>query len=65
MEHKVSKAQIAVWEWKEKAYESLKHLPISEQMRRIHEQTKQTVTQIKKRQKAARTSASTQIVKQV
>jgi len=51
MEIKISKAQLAVWDWKEKAYEEIKHLPIMEQMRIIHEQTKQTITQIKKKRK--------------
>ena len=46
MEIKVSKAQLSVWEWKEKAYEDIKHLPILEQMRIIHERTKKTVHQI-------------------
>ncbi len=48
MEFKPSKAQIAVWEWKEKAYEEIKHLPILEQMRMIHAQTQHTIAQIKK-----------------
>ncbi len=48
METNTSKAQIAVWEWKEKAYEMVKHLPILEQMKVIHEQTKQAVEQINK-----------------
>lgn len=46
MEIKVSKAQISVWEWKDKAYEEIKHLPILEQMRIIQEGTKQTIAQI-------------------
>lgn len=46
MEIKVSKAQISVWEWKDKAYEEIKHLPIVEQMRIIQEGTKQTIAQI-------------------
>lgn len=46
MEPKVSKAQLSVWEWKEKAYEEIKHLSILEQMRIIHEQTKKTIAQI-------------------
>ena len=46
MEPKVSKAQLSVWEWKDKAYEEIKHLPIMEQMRVIHERTKETVAQI-------------------
>jgi hypothetical protein len=47
METKVSKAQISVWEWKDKAYEEIKNLPILEQMRFIQERTKQTIAQIK------------------
>jgi hypothetical protein len=46
MEIKVSKAQISVWEWKDKAYEEIKHLPILEQMHIIQERTKQTIAQI-------------------
>jgi len=46
MEIKVSKAQISVWEWKDKAYEEIKHLPILEQMLIIQERTKQTIAQI-------------------
>ncbi len=46
MEYKVSKAQLSVWEWKEKAYEEIKHLPILEQMRIIHERTQTTIMQI-------------------
>lgn len=53
METKISKAQLSVWEWKEKAYEEVKHLPIMEQMRIIHERTKQTVAQINKNKKGA------------
>jgi len=46
MDIKVSKAQLSVWEWKEKAYEDIKHLPILEQMRIIHERTQKTIHQI-------------------
>jgi len=46
METKVSKAQLSVWEWKEKAYEDIKHLHILEQMRIIHERTQKTIHQI-------------------
>jgi hypothetical protein len=46
MEPKVSKAQLSVWEWKEKAYEDIKHLPILEQMRIIHERTQKTILKI-------------------
>lgn len=58
MEIKISKAQLAVWEWKDKAYEEIKHLPIMEQMRIIHEQTKQTIAQIKKKKKARATNSA-------
>jgi hypothetical protein len=62
MEVKISKAQLAVWEWKDKAYEEIKHLPIMEQMRIIHECTKQTVAQINKnkRKKGALSSTTSQ-----
>ncbi|NUQ24739.1 MAG: hypothetical protein HUU34_12370 [Saprospiraceae bacterium] len=46
METKISKAQLSVWEWKEKAYEDIKHLPILEQMRIIHERTQQVINKI-------------------
>lgn len=52
MEAKISKAQLSVWEWKEKAYEEIKHLPIKEQMKIIHERTEETIKQLmKKKQK--------------
>lgn len=57
MEIKISKAQLAVWEWKDKAYEEIKHLPIMEQMRIIHERTKPTVAQIKKNKQKAGVSS--------
>lgn len=57
MEVKISKAQLAVWEWKEKAYEEVKHLPIAEQMRLIHEQTKKTVAQINSAKEAVNPTA--------
>ena len=46
MEAKISKAQLEVWEWKEKAYEDVKHLPIAEQLKLIHERTKQSIANI-------------------
>lgn len=58
MEVKISKAQLAVWEWKDKAYEDIKHLPIMEQMRIIHERTKQTVAQINKNKKKTDASST-------
>ena len=44
----ISKAQIEVWEWKEKAYEAMKHLSSAEQMKFIREQTAELAAQIKK-----------------
>lgn len=57
MEIKISTAQLSVWDWKEKAYEEIKHLPIMEQLRIIHENTKQTVEQINNK-KAAKTTTT-------
>ncbi len=48
METKISKAQQEVWEWKEKAYEEMKHLSTSEQIELIHEQTKELAMRIRK-----------------
>lgn len=48
MEPKTSKAQIEVWEMKERAYESIKHLPLDEALRVIHERTKDTIAQIER-----------------
>lgn len=56
MEIKVSKAQLSVWDWKDKAYEEIKHLPILEQMRIIHERTKQTIAQINIKKAASSTT---------
>jgi hypothetical protein len=49
MESKTSKAQLDVWEWKEKACEEIKHLSTSEQIKFIHEQTKELVERLKKK----------------
>ncbi len=49
MKTKISKAQVEVWEWKEKAYDEMKHLSTLEQLRVIHEQTKQLAEQIIKK----------------
>ena len=59
MEIKISKAQLAVWEWKDKAYEEIKHLPIAEQIRIIHERTKQTVAQINKNKRKKGAASTT------
>ena len=44
---KISKAQTDVWEWKEKAYEAVKGLPIMEQLKAINEQTSSIISKIK------------------
>ncbi|MCU0445316.1 MAG: hypothetical protein MUE85_10395 [Microscillaceae bacterium] len=49
MKNKESKAQLEVWEWKEKAYEQVKHLPVGKRITFILEQTKATVEQIKQK----------------
>lgn len=53
MEAKISKAQVEVWEMKERAYDELKHLSLREQLRIIHEETKPIIEEIyrKKRKK--------------
>ena len=47
MEAKISKAQTEVWEWKEKAYNQIKHLSPKERIRFILLQTKELVDKIK------------------
>jgi hypothetical protein len=47
MEAKESKSQLEVWEWKEKAYEEMKHLSTREQIRFIHEQTKELAERLR------------------
>lgn len=49
MKSKISKAQLEVWEWKEKSYQEMKHLSTLEQMNLIHEQTKVLADNIKKK----------------
>jgi hypothetical protein len=40
---KISQAQLDSWEWKEKAYESIKHLPVGERVKFIMERARATV----------------------
>ncbi len=61
MEPRISKAQLEVWEWKERAYESIKHLPLEEAIRVIHERTKDTVAEIE-RNRAMKKVAETQVL---
>jgi hypothetical protein len=51
MEAKTSKAQLEVWDWKEKAYQEMKHLSTPEQINYIRMQTKALVEKIKKAKK--------------
>ena len=46
MEAKISKAQVEVWEWKEKAYEQIKNLSKEERIKFLINQTKEIVTRI-------------------
>ena len=50
MEHKTSKAQLEVWEWKEKAYEQIKDMPLKKALEFILKSTGDIVAQIKKNQ---------------
>ena len=50
MKHKISKAQQDVWEWKEKAYEQIKDMPLKKAMEFILKNTRDIVEQIKKKQ---------------
>lgn len=51
MEAKASKAQLEVWEWKEKAWQQIKDMPLQKGIEFILEQTKPLVDEIKKSQK--------------
>jgi hypothetical protein len=48
MAHKTSKAQLEVWEWKEKAYEKIKGLPKKERMQAVINSTKEAIAKIRK-----------------
>ena len=50
MEHKISKAQLEVWEWKEKAYEQIKDMPLKKALEFILKNTREIVAQIKRGQ---------------
>lgn len=53
METKISQSQLDVWEWKEKAYKSVQHLPdIMEQLALIHKRTQAVIERIIKNQKS-------------
>ena len=50
MSTEASKAQQEVWEWKEKAYESIKDIPEKDRVARILDRVKDTIAQIKENQ---------------
>lgn len=52
MEVKVSKAQLEVWEWKERAYEQMKNMTQAERINFTKQQTAELVARLK-RKKAA------------
>ncbi|MEQ1744057.1 MAG: hypothetical protein ABMA02_01410 [Saprospiraceae bacterium] len=47
----ISKAQLEVWAWKDKAAESVAHLPVGERVRIIMERAKRTSDKIQIQQK--------------
>ena len=52
MKAKVSKAQLEVWEWKERAYNQIKDMSLEKGIDFIMQQTKQLADELKKRRKA-------------
>ena len=51
MKAKISKAQLEVWEWKERAFEELKKIPEKERVDYIMKKVKKTIDEIKKNKK--------------
>jgi hypothetical protein len=47
METKISKAQLEVWRWKEKAYNKVKDLPLAEQLKAIDKMARKEFNRIK------------------
>ncbi|MPR32424.1 hypothetical protein [Salmonirosea aquatica] len=60
MEPKISKAQLEVWEWKEKLYEEFKDMPLREAMQIMHDRTQPIIEEIyrKKREKVGKENDS-------
>jgi hypothetical protein len=54
MEVKTSKAQLEVWEWKEKLYQQVKDLPQGEILKFILKQTKETMDNLKSKRKVVK-----------
>ena len=53
MESKVSKAQIEVWEWKDKAFEQVKDMSKEERIKFILIETRDLSARLKRKNKAA------------
>ncbi len=51
MKAKVSKAQLEVWEWKEKAYNQIKDMSLEKGIDFIMQQTKQIADEIRRKRK--------------
>ena len=51
MEAKVSKAQLEVWEWKEKAYAQIKDMPLEKAIEFIIQQAKPVAEELDKKRK--------------
>ena len=51
MATKDSKAQLEVWEWKEKAYQEVKDMPLDQAIDYIVKQAKETAAELDRRRK--------------
>ncbi len=49
MKSKISKAQLEVWEWKEKAFRELEKIPENERVNYIIKKTSKTIGKLKKK----------------
>ena len=52
METIISKAQMEVWEWKEKAFRDLEKIPEEKRIEYILKKTQNTIARIKKKKQA-------------
>ena len=52
MKTNISKAQLEVWEWKEKAFRELEKVPVVKRIEYIFKKTQNTIERIKKRKQA-------------
>ena len=53
MKAKISKAQLEVWEWKEKALQNLEEIPEEERVSFVFLKTKKTIERIKRMKELA------------